>query len=87
MRTLLAALLVLGMGAFASGCKKRSQPTPDEGVQEPAGPAVTLPTVGGDRGALPAGKATAVTAPVDATGHIDYAAALNERMKIGRAHV
>lgn len=83
MRTLCAALLVAGFGMFAFGCKKRAQPAPEGSLQEPTGPAVTLPAAVGDRGATPGGKATAATAPVDATGHIDYAAALNERLSKG----
>jgi hypothetical protein len=85
MRTVCAALLLAGLSAFAVGCKKRAAQTADS-PEPAAAPAPTLnpPPAVGKRGAFTVGKSTTfVTGPVDATGHIDYVAAFNERLSNG----
>ena len=93
MRILLALLLVVALGSLA-GCKKRDAapaPAPEpEGkgekpnvVIQPDQPAA--PKGGpGKWGTFTVGKTTTfVTGPVEKDGHIDFAAALNERMSKG----
>jgi hypothetical protein len=85
MRTLCTALLVVCLGALAPGCKKRAAPTEPGPQDAPAvavapGAAVTLPSV--SRGPS-GGKTTFVMPAADANGHIDYAAALNDRQSKG----
>jgi hypothetical protein len=96
MRSICGTLLMLGLLGFAAGCK-REQPAPEPDPQ-PTAPdlnAVVVPK--GDPEPVkprpmpkkPFGKftiseaTTFVTGPVDDTGHIDYAAALNERLSKG----
>lgn len=77
MRILCAALLVLGLG-ICVGCKKRSG---SSGSDENKSGSVSGT---GKSGPFTIGKSTTyVTGPKDATGHIDYAAALNERLSQG----
>jgi hypothetical protein len=92
MRTLFTVLLVFGLGAFVLGCKKRADPAPDSGDKDKGGtpqggtPAPGPGTAGkpGKWGTFAVGKATTVvTGPVDSSGHIDFAAAANERMSKG----
>jgi hypothetical protein len=83
MRAMWTAVLVLGLVAMAPGCKRGGKPTaaPDDGKGNP-----TPGSVAGKKGlgTFTVGKATTyVTGPLDASGHIDYAAALNERMSKG----
>ncbi len=83
MRTISIALLVLGLAVV--GCKKRGEPTDSGDTKDKGSPqggaAAGTP---GKRGTFTVGKTTTyVTTPVDATGHIDYATALNERLAKG----
>ncbi len=88
MRTICAALLAMGLGAFVLGCKKNALPTDmAENTEKGGGPVVApgpAPVVlgKGNRGTFTIGKSTTfVTGPVDASGHIDYATALNEQKR------
>lgn len=90
MRTICTALLTLGLCIFVFGCKKNAQPADmADSTEKGGGPAVapgpTPVVVGkGNRGTFTIGKSTTfVTGPVDASGHIDYAAALNEQNSKG----
>lgn len=82
MRTICVALLVVGFGVFV-GCKKSVNTT--ESVQKdkdsPGAPVASQPV---KRGTFTVGKSTTyVTVPVTSSGHVDYAAALNERLSKG----
>jgi hypothetical protein len=82
-------LLVLGL-AIVVGCKRKpanTAPAPDNPAPapgDPGAPGAGQATAKNGRGTFTIGKATThVTGPRDANGHIDYAAALNERLKKG----
>ncbi len=83
MRTLCAVLLVVWLGAFAAGCKRRAAST-DPGTAEPARSqvvpesAVALPAVG--RGTAPAAGTSGSVGP---DGHVDLVTVLNERLSRG----
>src|SRR5262245_56957896 len=78
MRMICVALL-FGLGVFAGGCKKLVNTV--GGPKDTGSPGATTH---GKRGTFTVDKSTTyVTGPVTSTGHIDYAAALNERMSKG----
>jgi hypothetical protein len=74
---------VLGLSGFVLGCKKRTAPTDSGDSKDKGGSGASGPTRG-TTGTFTIGKSTTlVTGPVEADGHIDYAAALNERLSKG----
>jgi hypothetical protein len=89
MQTRWVAVLVLGV-AIVAGCKRKPEATepapeaPTPNLGNTVVPAIAKPTAKNGRGTFTVGKSTTyVTGPVDANGRIDYAAALNERLKKG----
>lgn len=92
MRLIGMALLAMALGAVVFGCKKRettpSADAPPVTVAPPAPvppvPKTPAPEAARKRGTFTASKGTTyVTSPLTATGHVDYVAALNERLKKG----
>lgn len=82
MRTACAALLVVGLLATGTGCKRHAAPT-QPAAQEAAptgGASPPAPGATPKRGTFAVGKSTTYAlGPLDATGHLDYVAALHER--------
>src|SRR5262245_37060712 len=87
MRPISAALILLALTVCVLGCKKRPAATdPDDQTSgTPSGDSKSgTPSSSKGLGTFTIGKSTTyVTGPVDASGHIDYAAALNERLSKG----
>jgi hypothetical protein len=86
MRRLFATFLVLGLVVFAVGCKRGNKSTSrDSENQDPLEHLFGIQTTRTDgKGTFTVGKSTTyVTGPRAESGHIDYAAALNERMSKG----
>ncbi len=81
MRTLVLMLFLTCLLAVAEGCSRRKKASPEaDSPAEGPGPAST-PRSGR---AFTTGKATTyVTGPKTADGHIDYAAAMTERLARG----
>jgi hypothetical protein len=90
MQRLFATLLVLGLVVFAAGCKRGNKSTGGDrdntGIKgvPGLGDFFASTPISDGKGTFTVGKATTyITGPFDASGHIDYAAALNERMSKG----
>jgi hypothetical protein len=75
------ALLALGLAIAVGGCQRnKSGPTKDD----PPAPAKDDPPEARARGTFTVGRATTyIEAPLDGSKHIDYEAALNERLSKG----
>ena len=94
MRTICVVLLVFALGAFASGCQNRVEPT-EPGKSKDTDKIGSRRTGSGQPRAedefrqaghvfITINKSTTfVTGPLDSTGHIDYVAALNARTSQG----
>lgn len=81
MRVVWAVLLMLAAGAV--GCKKKRPEAPVPAEPERVTPAEPR-TSGGTRGVFTIGpRTTYVLGPVTTSGHIDYVAALNDRLSAG----
>ncbi|HSQ56585.1 MAG TPA: hypothetical protein VLM40_12655 [Gemmata sp.] len=83
MRSLIMLLLAL---AILAGCKRKHGPTGRSSSERAAATDARGEHPGPNKslGTFTIGKSTTyITGPVDATGHIDYAAALNERLSKG----
>jgi hypothetical protein len=85
MRVTCATILV-ALGALAAGCNKRPTPVDADGIGEEARPqfGAAPKRTFGKLGTFTVGpETTYVSGPMTPDGHIDYAAALNERLASG----